>query len=189
MTLATQPVAIPPLTLAEFLELPETKPASEFVDGEIIQKPMPQGEHSLLQGTACEKINQIVSPEKIAKAFPELRCTFGGRSIVPDVSVFRWHRIPLQPNGRVANRFLIHPDWAIEILSPEQSQTKVLSNLLHCIQNGTELGWLIDPAEDSILTLLPDQRIQLLSGADLLPTLPGIDLPLTVDQVFSWLSI
>jgi hypothetical protein len=29
------------ITLAEFLELPDTKPASEYIDGEIIQKPMP----------------------------------------------------------------------------------------------------------------------------------------------------
>jgi Uma2 family endonuclease len=30
------------LALKEFLELPETKPASEYIDGHIIQKPMPQ---------------------------------------------------------------------------------------------------------------------------------------------------
>lgn len=39
-----------PLTLEEFLKLPETKPASEYVEGEIIQKPMLQGEHSTIQG-------------------------------------------------------------------------------------------------------------------------------------------
>jgi len=38
------------LTLQEFLKLPETKPASEYIDGAIIQKPMPQGEHSVIQG-------------------------------------------------------------------------------------------------------------------------------------------
>ncbi|MEM9276460.1 MAG: Uma2 family endonuclease, partial [Cyanobacteria bacterium P01_F01_bin.143] len=31
------------LTLKEFLELPETKPASEYINGKIIQKPMPKG--------------------------------------------------------------------------------------------------------------------------------------------------
>ena len=38
-----------PITLQEFLVLPETKPASEYIDGKIIQKPMPQGEHSAIQ--------------------------------------------------------------------------------------------------------------------------------------------
>ena len=37
------------LSLDEFLKLPETKPASEFINGKIKQKPMPQGEHSRIQ--------------------------------------------------------------------------------------------------------------------------------------------
>ncbi|AFZ55820.1 hypothetical protein Anacy_0213 [Anabaena cylindrica PCC 7122] len=36
---------IKPLTLDEFIKLPATKPASEFINGEIIQKPMPQGKN------------------------------------------------------------------------------------------------------------------------------------------------
>jgi Uma2 family endonuclease len=32
------------LSLDEFLLLPETKPASEYIDGQILQKPIPQGE-------------------------------------------------------------------------------------------------------------------------------------------------
>ena len=31
------------LTLEEFQRLPETKPASEYIEGQMIQKPMPQG--------------------------------------------------------------------------------------------------------------------------------------------------
>lgn len=177
------------LTLEEFLKLPETKPALEFINREIVQKPMPQGEHSLLQGEFCEVINQGAKPQKIARAFPDLRCTFGGESIIPDVSVFRWDRIPVEPSGRVANRFEIHPDWAIEILSPDQSQTKVLSNLLHCSQYGTELGWLIDPREESILVIFLAQRVQLLRGTTSLPILNGTALELTVEQVFSWLML
>jgi Uma2 family endonuclease len=45
------------MTLAEFLLLPETKPASEFIDGQIIQKPMPQGKHSLIQIELGSNIN------------------------------------------------------------------------------------------------------------------------------------
>ena len=184
MSIATQP-----LTLEEFLKLPETKPASEFINREIVQKPMPQGEHSLLQGELCEAINRVAKPQKIAIAFPELRCTFGGDAIVPDVAVFRWERIPVRPSGRIANGFEIHPDWSIEILSPDQSQTKVLGKLLHCSQHGTELGWLIDPEEESILVVFPEQRVQLLSGTAQLPSLSGLALELTVEQLFSWLTL
>lgn len=177
------------LTLEDFLQLPETKPASEFVNGEIMQKPMPQGEHSLLQGKLYERINQVARPKKIALAFPELRCSFGTHSVVPDVVVYRWSRIPLTPKGRIANRFESHPDWSIEILSPDQRLTKVLGNLLYCSEYGAELGWLVNPEEDCVLVVLPEQRVQLCTGDDPLPTLEGIDLELTVEEIFSWLTL
>ena len=178
----------PHSTLEEFLQLLETKPASEFVNGKIIQKPMPQGEHSLLQGELTAVINSVAD-QKTAYAFPELRCTFGGNSIIPDISVFRWEKIPRLASGRIANRFESYPDWAIEILSPDQGQTKVLENLLYCSQSGTELGWLIYPEDESILTVFPEARVQLLRGNVQLPILNGIELELTAEQVFSWLTL
>ncbi|NJL48961.1 MAG: Uma2 family endonuclease [Leptolyngbyaceae cyanobacterium SM2_5_2] len=182
-------IATPALTLKQFLNLPETKPASEFINGKIIQKPMPQGEHSRLQGKLCAAINRVAESVQMAYAFPELRCTFGGQSIVPDVAVFRWSRIPRLPSGRIENRFTSHPDWSIEVLSPEQSQTRVLGNLLHCAQHGTELGWLVDPDEETVLVVWPDQRVQLLQGEALLPGITDLDLSLTVDQMFGWLTL
>lgn len=78
-----------PLTLEAFLALPETKPATEFVNGQIIQKPMPQGEHSRLQSKLSAVINQASEDRKIAYAFTKLRCSFGSGSTIPDIAVFR----------------------------------------------------------------------------------------------------
>lgn len=64
------------LTLTEFLQLPETKPASEYIDGQIIQKPMPQGKHSVIQGELVPAINGVVKQKRIARAFPELLTAF-----------------------------------------------------------------------------------------------------------------
>lgn len=180
---------VPNLTLDAFLQLPETEPASEFINSRIIQKPMPQGEHSLLQVALCKAVDRVAEPKRIAKAFSELRCVFGGAVIVPDVTVFRWQRVPRQPSGRIANRFETYPDWAIEILSPEQAETKPLAKLLHCIEHGTELGWLLDPEADSILTISSESRIKLYQGEERLPVLSGLDLVLSTMEVFSWLSL
>ncbi len=177
-----------PLTLEEFLTLPETKPGTEFIRGKIRQKPMPQGEHSRLQSKLCSVINNITEDAKIAYAFSELRCTFGGNSIIPDVSVFHWQRIPITSSGKIANRFEIYPDWSIEILSPGQSSSKVLENLLHCSQYGTELGWLIYPEEETILSVFPEQKVQLFRGDQQLPILTEIDLQLIVEEIFNWLK-
>ena len=126
------------LSLEEFLRLPETEPASEYVDGQIYQKPIPQGEHSTLQSFLVTNINLLAQPQKLAYAFPELRCKFAGKSLVPDIAVFEWNRIPLLLNGRIANQFEIPPDWTIEILSPNQSPNRVIRNIMFCIQNGTK---------------------------------------------------
>lgn len=177
------------ITLEGFLALPETKPASEYIDGKIIQKPMPQGEHSTIQGELIIALNAALKPQKIARAFPELRCTFGGRSTVPDVTVFTWNRIPRQDNGRIANIFNIAPDWTIEILSPNQNQTKVTKNILHCLDNGSKLGWLIDPSEQSVLVYFPQQQPAFFEvETDLLPVPDFAEtLQLTLGQLFGWL--
>lgn len=177
------------LTLEEFLQQPETKPASQFIDGKIEVKPMPQGEHSTIQAELVSIINQITKPQKIAYALPELRCNFGDRSLVPDIVVFEWGRIPVTEKGRIANRFNTYPDWSIEILSPQQSQFKVLDNLLYCSEYGTTLGWLINPEEEVILVVFPEQKIKLFRGEDVLPVLENIDLKLTVNEIFSWLNL
>jgi Uma2 family endonuclease len=178
-----------PLTLNEFLKLPETEPATEYIDGQIIQKPMPQGEHSTIQGELIIAINAIVKPQKVARAFPELRCTFGGRSIVPDVAVFTWGRIPRKENGGVANLFQAAPDWTIEILSPDQSQTKVIKNILHCLEYETQIGWLIDPEEQSVFVYLRNQQPVVLDEAEALLPVPEFasELKLTVGHLFGWL--
>ncbi len=179
------------LTLEKFLELPETKPASEYINGEILQKPMPQGKHSRLQCECITSINKIVEAEKIALALPELRCTFAGRSIVPDVVVFRWQRIPIDNKGNIANIFNTYPDWTIEILSPAQSTTKVTRNILHCLNHGTSLGWLIDPEEYNVLVFPPQQQPIFLENPEDILVVPDFvsDLHLTLGQLFDCLKL
>ena len=93
------------LSLTEFLALPETQPASEYINGQIHQKPMPQGQHSYLQSELTAVLNSVLRKARIARAGTELRCTFGGRVLVPDIVVVKWDRIPRQSDGRVANNF------------------------------------------------------------------------------------
>lgn len=183
------PALSPATTLQEFLRFPETEPASEYIDGQIVQKPMPKGKHSRLQLKLCDRINDPAEAQQIAAAFPELRCSFGSRSVVPDVAVFTWNRIPFDAEGEVPNDFLIAPDWTIEILSPEQSSNRVIGNILYCLEHGCRLGWLLDPGDRSILVLRPSHPPQLLAGNDQPMTLSEVPLELTVADIFSWLRM
>ncbi|MEH2333875.1 Uma2 family endonuclease [Nostoc sp.] len=187
MTLSIQPTT--QLSIEEFLKLPKTKPASEYLNGQISQKPMPQGKHSTLQIELASAINQVAKPQKLAYAFTELRCTFNGLSIVPDIAVFEWQRIPLDAKGSIANKFEIPPDWIIEILSPEQSPNRVIRKITFSIQNGAKLGWLLDSDDESIMIFEPNKLPELKEKQDILPVLSVLEnWQLTVADVFSWLS-
>ncbi|PZO21239.1 MAG: hypothetical protein DCF25_05255 [Leptolyngbya foveolarum] len=180
-----------PILLSDFLALPEAKPTSEFVDGQIIQKPMPQGQHSTIQGALTTQINAVTQIQKTAWAFPELRCTFGGRSIVPDIAVFSWESIPTNEDGTVANQFNQPPNWTIEILSPGQSSTRVTSNILHCLNYGATLGWLVDPAEKIVLVYRSEQTpLSLEKAGDhlIMPTFAN-PLQLAVQDLFGYLRV
>ena len=178
------------LSLTEFLNLPETKPAQEYSQGQISAKPMPKGRHSRLQTRLATELNRVAEPDKIALAFTELRCTFADRSLVPDISVFSWERIPLNPQGEIADSFSLAPNWAIEILSPEQSSTQVIEKILFCLDNGTELGWLIDPEMRSVMTFQPQQQPQFHQGEVILPTLTILpDFRLSCDALFGYLTL
>lgn len=175
--------------LEDFLKLSETKPASEYIDGRIIQKTMPKARHSRLQAKLTSTINEVTESKRIAYAFPELRCTFGNRSTVPDIAVLLWGKIEFDVNGEPVDNVVVAPDWTIEILSPEQSANRVTGNILHCLSHGCQLGWLVDPEDRSILVFRAQRQPELLTGENVLPALTEIDLTLTVEQVFSWLQM
>lgn len=188
------------LSIAEFLQLSETEPATEYIDGQLLQKPTPQGKHSKLQGRLVTEINKIAESANIALALPELRCTYpagsqtssvyGGRSTVPDIAVFTWNRIPLDEQGAVANIFNAAPDWTIEILSPDQNQSRVTANILHCLKFGCQIGWLVDPNIKSVLVYPSGQQPEFLQQPEQLLPVPGFmsTLQLIVSDLFDWLK-
>ncbi|WP_448560859.1 Uma2 family endonuclease [Trichothermofontia sp.] len=163
----------PIFSLETFLKLLETQPASEYIEGKIIQKPMSQGKHSRLQKRLIYKLEAVLLSQGIAEAFPELRCSFGGKSIVPDVVVLQNSHIPYDANDEIANLVERAPDWTIEILSPEQDYKKVTSNILHCLEYGCQMGWLIDPDEKTVVALPQNSRSRLFAQPD--ATLPVPD--------------
>jgi len=173
------------LTLEEFLKLPETKPPNEYIDGQIIPKPVPKTRHSRLQGKLINAINEVTEAKQIAYAFPELRCTFGNRSIIPDIAVYCWQHIALDENGEPLDNVIIAPDWTTEILSPEQSSNRVAGNILHCLKYGCQLGWLVDPEDHSILVFQPQQQPELFQHNDELTVLEEVELVLLMSTTNS----
>lgn len=179
------------LTLEAFLKLPETKPASEYIDGHIVQKSMPQGKHSRLQRKLLSAINTVVEEKGIAEAFPELRFTFGGRSIVPDIAIVLRERIPIDDQGHIANKFELCPDWTIEILSPDQNEARVIDNILYCLEQGCKMGWLVNPIERSVCIYPAGHQPKIFRAATSNLWVPDFAeaFELTAGELFSWLQM
>ncbi|CAA9245834.1 MAG: hypothetical protein AVDCRST_MAG77-1886 [uncultured Chloroflexi bacterium] len=178
------------LTLEEFLTLPEEKPALEYDDGEVTQKVSPRARHSALQGDFVEMVNRRNRRRKIARAFPELRFGYGGRSFVPDVSVLTWEHIPRTPEGGLADDLLMPPDIAVELVSLEQRVNALVRRCVRYVALGVRIALLIDPDDRSVIVFAPDAAPTALSGADeieLSSVLPGFKL--TVNDLFKSLLV
>jgi Uma2 family endonuclease len=195
MTPATRTRRAPPpdaaptrLTLEAFLRLPERKPALEFDDEGVTRKVSPKGKHSRLQTDLAELFDRSGRRRKVARAFVELRFTFGGRSYVPDVSVYRWERIPRAPDGEVADDFLVPPDVAVEIVSPGQRVNTLVRRCLRYLSLGVQVALLIDPDDRSVIVFRPSVSAVAIRGpdaidlSDLSDVLPGFRL--TVEGLF-----
>lgn len=183
-------IAQPELTLDRFLALPEAEPALEFEEGRAVPKVSPKGQHSSLQGGLVELFNRFARPRKLARAFPELRSSFAGRSYVPDVAVYRWERIPRTPDGKVANDFVEPPDSAVEIVSPGQSTNALVRRCLWYVANGVRVALLVDPDDESVVLFRPGASPSALCGADELDLgdlLPGFRV--AVAELFASLRI
>ncbi|MEL7333476.1 MAG: Uma2 family endonuclease, partial [Cyanobacteria bacterium J06560_2] len=151
-----------------------------------------QGKHSRLQDKFVNVINDTVESNKVACAFPELRCIFGNNAVVPDISVFSWKHLPIDDNGEFADVFSIAPDWMIEILSPGQRYTRVIKKIQCCLQNGTSMGWLIDPSDRAVLVHRPNQAVQIILIDEPNTPLPMPDfmneLSYTIEDLFNLLK-
>jgi len=110
---------------------------------------------------------------------------------VPNVCVFQWARIPRDEDGEIANTFDAAPDWTLEILSPDQSPTKVINTILHCLDHGCEMGWMLNPEEKEI-TVFPAHSRSRMFAIDSSEPIPVPDfsgaLVLTTAEIFGWLA-
>lgn len=176
------------ISLANFLKLPhiDESPAWEYIDGVAVQKPIPKIRHSLLQKRL---LNEVDRQTDDYTALPELRCTFGGRSVVPDVAVVAWDRMPLNVVGEPEDNFTEAPDWTTKILSPDQKVNRVIDNVLHCLKHGSKLGWMLDPDDYSVLVFTPKQEPKVFRGSQPLQVIEGVELTLMAQQIFGWLKI
>jgi Uma2 family endonuclease len=179
------------MTLEEFLKWPriDEKPYLEYYEGRIEVKVSPQRKHSIIEMRLLDALSRFAEPSRLGLAFPELRCTFSGRSIVPDVVFQLDANIDCDASGEFVNEVFRPPDIHIEIRSPDQSVKKTREKLAHSVANGCPLGWYIDPERRTIDIYRPGiapERLPAEGFLDGTPVLPGFRVPAA--EIFGWLK-
>ena len=169
------------LTLEEFLALPETKPGSEYIDGDVVQKPMPTTDHAIIQGLLSLVFGLFLREKPVAIGGPEWRCVFGPpggeRGRLPDFALVLRERLR---DTRGDGPFFGPPDLAVEVMSPDDGMSDVLDKVRFYLENGVRLVWLIDPATRTVMVWSSWGAARLATEDDVIDggdVLPGFSTP------------
>lgn len=113
--------ALEVFTVEQFLEPPEVKPTLEFVRGRVFQKDSTKTTHGVLQLKLGARILEYTQAHRPGSTYVELRCTFGGESIVPVESDFALGRFPKDKRSRRAEDVRLPPTWPSRSFPPDRS--------------------------------------------------------------------
>lgn len=137
----------PPVTIAEFERMPDPPDGSrlELVRGEVEVMPPPNGRHGLVCSEIAWLLKNHVKPAKLGWV------TTNDTGVVlergpdtvrgPDVAYWSIARQPDVPDGY----FLIPPDIAVEVLSPDDRRGAVRAKIKEYLFYSVPLVWLVDP--------------------------------------------
>ncbi|MCJ2544660.1 Uma2 family endonuclease [Thermostichus vulcanus] len=78
----------------------------------------------------------------------------------------RWERLSSEQRRKFAP---ICPDFVLELKSPSDELSTLQAKLQEYIDNGAQLGWLIDPELQQVHVYHPGQTVQVYSRPDTLP--------------------
>lgn len=125
------------MTPEQYLKLPDEKPYLEYVDGMVVQKPMPTKPHSK-RGARLAFLITLWIEEHGGEVGVEARNKAGElpNYRLPDVSFWK----PGYDGGDDDP-----PSVAIEIRSPDQSLAELRTKCRFFRANGVEACWIFDP--------------------------------------------
>jgi Uma2 family endonuclease len=175
---AQAPVDGTPMSDADFEALPEADDGSryELVNGRLrIMSPTGM-DHSELQGDMYHALRNYCPDKRRAKVYVgDLGVRLApGEARAPDVALIFTERITADIDTR---RFSpIPPDLAVEIVSPNDTYSKVLEKARMWLRHGVRLVWTVDPAGRAISVYTPNATGDCtlgvgdtLDGGDVLP--------------------
>lgn len=144
-------------TLEDFLAIPEEERFHELIDGQLVRKAEPSGEHADAQGGVVGWIRLPFQrpPGRGGPGgwwiLPEVEIRLSTGEIVrPDISGWRRERMPVRPRGFPVEE---RADWICEVLSPSSPAHDRVKKLGVYHRERVGHYWIVDPREE-ILTVM-----------------------------------
>lgn len=156
----------------DYLALPEEKPYLEYVDGVVLQKPMPNANHRKLVTRFVVALDAYASRAG-GDSGPEGRIAFQATSNfrLPDAAFWG----PGVPSGDDSI-----PTLVVAVRSPQQTLTELRQKYRFFRRNGVEVAWLVDPETRAVEVFEGNRDADRLAAPAVLtsPALPGFELDL-----------
>lgn len=154
----------------------------EIVDGEIVERSMPNPQHARIEARITTALSLYVENNPIGEIYTE--CNFElkkGLIRIPDVAFVSFERFPKdgEPTG---SRWKTAPDLAVEIISPTDDYKAVFQKISEYFVNGVRQIWLIEPGEKTLTIYRSRKDVTILTENDELVSqdiLPNFTLKLS----------
>ncbi len=176
--------SIAPLTLEEFLALPETDVTYELKDGQAVAKMSPKFFHSQIQKTLLFLLHQW--SENIGRVEPEWAIVLTRNNKnwvpVPDLTYISFERLPA--DWMKDEACPVPPELIIEIISPGQSFGDLAEKAVDYLNAGVLRVWIVDTQARSITIFYPSTPPQTLRGTKGLTDFLLEGLQLTPQEIF-----
>jgi Uma2 family endonuclease len=157
------------MTANELLRLPDKGVRYELVAGELHEMPLAGGEHGFVGGSALGRLGAFLDqhPEvggglfaagtgfRIARHPDTVRA--------PDVAYVSAARLP---QARVCGYPEMAPDLVVEVVSPNDTASEVLSKAEAWLWAGVRIVWVLYPTTRSAMVYQADGSVQLLHEED-----------------------
>lgn len=175
-------VFTPPLYTPEDLDRMPDGDRYELVDGVLKERPVSQlsawvaSEIGAILRNHCRSTKQgwVFTSDASYQCFPDRP-----RSLrKPDVSVVLRNRLPQGPGS---GNFLIAPDLAVEVISPNDEYEEVDAKIGDYLGVGVPLVWIVCPNNRTVTIIRGDGSSTRLQGDREIPgdpVLPGFNCPL-----------
>lgn len=136
----------PPSTFANGLD-PEKR--YEFVGGVWEEKEMPGARHSGVSTRLARKLGNFVEAHSLGEIYQEASFQIGTHERIPDMAFITAARLP--PEGEPESKWLIPPDLAVEVISPNDFYDNVHAKALEYLAAGVREVWLVSPEHQHVI--------------------------------------